>query len=190
MKRQGEDQSTKHFVSSACLPVLRSNESSRKWGGQHIVEVAKHTMVLDILPGQKNWDSVFLNCSETFLELPLYSRHGAGCWWHKDEDSVSSESCRKAGDPDTEAYYLHQACRCWTRVLCRPLWECNAGDHLTQALVQAREEVEKYFLGTMSELSLKEWVRRGLSGNRELRAPYCSLAISWTGSWKGMKPER
>lgn len=66
------------------------------------------------------------------------------------------ESCRKAGDPDTEAYYLHQACRCWTRVLCRPLWECNAGDHLTQALVQAREEVEKYFLGTMSELSLKE----------------------------------
>lgn len=44
---------------------------------------------------------MFLNCFETFLELPVYPRHGAGCWWHKDKDRVSSEA---QGELETQTH--------------------------------------------------------------------------------------
>lgn len=72
------------------------------------------------------------------------------------KDRISSEACVVAGDTVTETDCLHWSCSCRTRALCRALWEYNAGDHLAQAWVQAREEVEKCFLGMMSELSFKE----------------------------------
>lgn len=72
------------------------------------------------------------------------------------EDRVSSEACMVAGNTDTETDCLYRPCSCRTRALCRALWEYNAGDPLAQAWVQAREEIEKCFLGVTFELSLKE----------------------------------
>lgn len=94
---------------------------------------------------------MFLNCSETFLELPLYAGHSAGAGSIKMKTKSLQKHARWLG--------THTHRQTISSGYVRTGLEFCAGhygERLAQAWGKEREGVEKCFLEMVSELTLKE----------------------------------